>query len=149
MIDISPLGWRNDMEVFHWMTREIGVAFDPCSSFFATEENRYIRLNFAKKLTRSIGLANDCFVSIGGWTIRCGREIDIGWRWAEVDAQIVEFDRTSMMPAVEKTLPSRPVACRLLPRIREQQCSSLDRHWVYTVIQYFSGQIGERSLITR
>jgi aspartate/methionine/tyrosine aminotransferase len=88
MIDISPLGWRNDMEVFHWMTREIGVAFDPCSSFFATEENRYIRLNFAKKLTRSIGLANDCFVSIGGWTIRCGREIDIGWRWAEVDAQI-------------------------------------------------------------
>jgi aminotransferase len=31
------------------MTREIGVAPVPGSSFFAPGENRYIRLNFAKK----------------------------------------------------------------------------------------------------
>ena len=49
MIDISPLGWKNDVEFAHWMTREIGVAPVPGSSFFAAGENRYIRLNFAKK----------------------------------------------------------------------------------------------------
>jgi aminotransferase len=31
------------------MTREVGVAPVPGSSFFAPGENRYIRLNFAKK----------------------------------------------------------------------------------------------------
>jgi len=31
------------------MTKEIGVAPVPGSSFFAHAENRYIRLNFAKK----------------------------------------------------------------------------------------------------
>jgi aminotransferase len=48
MVDISPLGWANDVEFSHWMTREIGVAPVPGSSFFAHGENRYIRLNFAK-----------------------------------------------------------------------------------------------------
>lgn len=50
MVDISPLGWTNDVEFSHWMTREIGVAPVPGSSFFAAGENRYIRLNFAKKI---------------------------------------------------------------------------------------------------
>jgi aminotransferase len=49
MVDISPLGWSSDIEFSHWMTREIGVAPVPGSSFFAPGENRYIRLNFAKK----------------------------------------------------------------------------------------------------
>jgi len=31
------------------MTKEIGVAPVPGSSFFANGENRYIRLNFAKR----------------------------------------------------------------------------------------------------
>lgn len=31
------------------MTREVGVAPVPGSSFFAQPENRYVRLNFAKK----------------------------------------------------------------------------------------------------
>ena len=31
------------------MTREIGVAPVPGSSFFAEPENRYVRLNFAKR----------------------------------------------------------------------------------------------------
>jgi len=31
------------------MTREIGVAPVPGSSFFAGAENRYVRLNFAKR----------------------------------------------------------------------------------------------------
>ena len=49
MVDISPFGYASDVEFAHWMAREIGVAPVPGSSFFAPGENRYIRLNFAKK----------------------------------------------------------------------------------------------------
>jgi aminotransferase len=49
MVDISPFGWESDIEFSHWMTREIGVAPVPGSSFFAPSENRFIRLNFAKR----------------------------------------------------------------------------------------------------
>ena len=49
MVDISPFGYASDVEFAHWMTREIGVAPVPGSSFFAPGEIRYIRLNFAKK----------------------------------------------------------------------------------------------------
>src|SRR5471032_915377 len=49
MVDISRFGYASDVEFAHWMTREIGVAPVPGSSFFAPGENRYIRLNFAKK----------------------------------------------------------------------------------------------------
>jgi aminotransferase len=49
MVDISPFGWASDVEFSHWMAREIGVAPVPGSSFFVPGENRYIRLNFAKK----------------------------------------------------------------------------------------------------
>jgi aminotransferase len=49
MLDISPFGYASDVEFAHWMTREIGVAPVPGSSFFANGENRYVRLNFAKK----------------------------------------------------------------------------------------------------
>ena len=49
MLDISPFGYASDVEFSHWMTREIGVAPVPGSSFFAHPENRYVRLNFAKK----------------------------------------------------------------------------------------------------
>ena len=49
MVDISAFGHASDVEFSHWMTKEIGVAPVPGSSFFAPGENRYIRLNFAKK----------------------------------------------------------------------------------------------------
>ena len=49
MVDISPFGFASDVEFAHWMTREIGVAPVPGSSFFATPETRYVRLNFAKR----------------------------------------------------------------------------------------------------
>ncbi len=49
MLDISPFGYASDVEFAHWMTREVGVAPVPGSSFFAQPENRYVRLNFAKK----------------------------------------------------------------------------------------------------
>ena len=48
MLDVSPLGFASDVECAHWMTREIGVAPVPGSSFFPYSENRYVRLNFAK-----------------------------------------------------------------------------------------------------
>jgi aminotransferase len=49
MVNISPYGYASDIEFSHWMTKEIGVAPVPGSSFFANGENRYIRLNFAKR----------------------------------------------------------------------------------------------------
>jgi aminotransferase len=49
MVDVSRFGYASDVEFALWMTKEIGVAPVPGSSFFAQPENRYIRLNFAKK----------------------------------------------------------------------------------------------------
>lgn len=49
MVDISPFGFASDIEFAHWMAKEIGVAPVPGSSFFANGENRYMRLNFAKR----------------------------------------------------------------------------------------------------
>lgn len=49
MVDISDFGYKSDVEFSHWMAKEIGVAPVPGSSFFANGENRYIRLNFAKR----------------------------------------------------------------------------------------------------
>jgi aspartate/methionine/tyrosine aminotransferase len=50
MMDISPFGFASDVEFSHWMAKEIGVAPVPGSSFFPTPENRFIRLNFAKRV---------------------------------------------------------------------------------------------------
>lgn len=49
MLDISPFGYASDVEFSHWMAKEIGVAPVPGSSFFSNGENRYVRLNFAKR----------------------------------------------------------------------------------------------------
>jgi aminotransferase len=49
MVDISRFGHASDVDFAHWMTREIGVAPVPGSSFFAHPEHRYVRLNFAKR----------------------------------------------------------------------------------------------------
>ncbi len=49
MVDISAFGYKSDVAFAHWMAKEIGVAPVPGSSFFAHGENRYIRLNFAKR----------------------------------------------------------------------------------------------------
>jgi aminotransferase len=49
MIDIARFGYASDVEFSHWMAKEIGVAPVPGSSFFAKGENRYVRLNFAKR----------------------------------------------------------------------------------------------------
>lgn len=49
MLDVSRFGFASDVEFAHWMTREIGVAPVPGSSFFPYAEHRYVRLNFAKR----------------------------------------------------------------------------------------------------
>jgi aminotransferase len=49
LVDISPLGFGRDADAAEWMTREIGVAGVPGSSFFREPENRFIRFHFAKK----------------------------------------------------------------------------------------------------
>ncbi len=49
MLDVSPFGFASDVEFSHWMAKEIGVAPVPGSVFFPYPENRFVRLNFAKK----------------------------------------------------------------------------------------------------
>ncbi len=49
LVDISRFGHVSDVGFAHWLAREVGVAGVPGSSFFPYPENRFIRLNFAKK----------------------------------------------------------------------------------------------------
>jgi aminotransferase len=48
LVDVSPLGYESDLACCEWLAKEIGVAAVPGSSFFARNEQRYIRLHFAK-----------------------------------------------------------------------------------------------------
>jgi aminotransferase len=43
------LGFKNDRACTEWLTKEVGVAGVPGSSFFSEEENRYVRFHFAKR----------------------------------------------------------------------------------------------------
>ncbi len=49
MVDISEFGWKSDTALCEWMTREVGVAAVPGSSFFHEPVNHLIRLHFAKR----------------------------------------------------------------------------------------------------
>jgi aminotransferase len=49
LVDISSLGFVQDVEAAEWMVREVGVAGVPGSSFFREPEHRYVRFHFAKK----------------------------------------------------------------------------------------------------
>jgi aminotransferase len=49
MLDVSPFGFASDVEFSNWMAKEIGVAPVPGSVFFPYPENRFVRLNFAKR----------------------------------------------------------------------------------------------------
>ncbi len=49
MVDISEFGAKNDLEFCEWLTREVGVAAVPGSSFFKEDVNHLIRFHFAKK----------------------------------------------------------------------------------------------------
>ena len=48
MIDISRFNTDDDLAFCEWLTKEIGVAAVPGSSFFKEPVNNYIRLHFAK-----------------------------------------------------------------------------------------------------
>ena len=49
LLDISPLGFTRDLDCAEWLAKDIGVAAVPGSSFFAHDEQRYLRLHFAKR----------------------------------------------------------------------------------------------------
>lgn len=49
LIDISEFGYKSDLEFAQVLARDVGVGAVPGSSFFKEEENRYVRLHFAKK----------------------------------------------------------------------------------------------------
>jgi len=48
LLDVSPLGHASDLVAAEWITRELGVAGVPGSSFFREPEQRYVRFHFAK-----------------------------------------------------------------------------------------------------
>jgi L-glutamine---4-(methylsulfanyl)-2-oxobutanoate aminotransferase len=49
LVDIIPLGWKDDVEFAKWLIKEIGVAGVPGSSFFKEPVKNLIRFHFAKK----------------------------------------------------------------------------------------------------
>lgn len=49
LMDISEFGYDSDLEFAIDMSKKVGVAAAPGSSFFKEEENRYVRFHFAKK----------------------------------------------------------------------------------------------------
>lgn len=49
LLDISEFGYERDQEFCEFLAREVGVGAVPGSSFFKEEENRYIRMHFAKR----------------------------------------------------------------------------------------------------
>ncbi|MDB6023987.1 MAG: aminotransferase, partial [Verrucomicrobiales bacterium] len=49
LVDISSLGFEDDLKAAEWMTTEIGVTGVPGSSFFREPVNHLIRFHFAKK----------------------------------------------------------------------------------------------------
>lgn len=49
LIDISEFGYESDLEFAEVLARDVGVGSVPGSSFFKENENRYVRLHFAKK----------------------------------------------------------------------------------------------------
>lgn len=49
LVDISEFGVKDDISFCEYLTRDIGVAAVPGSSFFKEDVNNYIRLHFAKK----------------------------------------------------------------------------------------------------
>jgi len=48
MVDFSEYGVNDDMEFCRWLTREIGLAGVPGSSFFHEPINHLVRFHFAK-----------------------------------------------------------------------------------------------------
>jgi aminotransferase len=50
LVDINPLGWKDDVKFSEWLVKEIGVAGVPGSSFFKEPVKNLIRFHFAKKL---------------------------------------------------------------------------------------------------
>ncbi len=49
LLDISEFGYDSDLEFCETLARDVGVGAVPGSSFFKEDENRMIRLHFAKK----------------------------------------------------------------------------------------------------
>ena len=49
MVDIGEFGWTDDVAFAEWLTREVGVAPVPGSSFFHEPTRNLIRFHFAKR----------------------------------------------------------------------------------------------------
>jgi aminotransferase len=65
MMDISEFGWKSDAAFCEWLTREVGVAAVPGSSFFHEPVNHLIRLHFAKR-TETLSAAGERLLQLRG-----------------------------------------------------------------------------------
>jgi aminotransferase len=58
MVDLAEFGWKSDAAFCEWLTREVGVAAVPGSSFFHEPVNHLIRFHFAKR-TETLAAAGE------------------------------------------------------------------------------------------
>jgi aminotransferase len=49
LLDISEFGYKSDLDFATELIKKVGVGTVPGSSFFKQEENRFVRIHFAKK----------------------------------------------------------------------------------------------------
>ena len=63
MVDISEFGWNDDTEFSEWLTREVGVAAVPGSSFFREPVKHLIRFHFAKQ-TKTLHAAGERLLTL-------------------------------------------------------------------------------------
>ncbi len=66
LVDIQKFRPESDMAFCEWLTKEIGVAAVPGSSFFREDVNRYIRFHFAKK-DETLIAAGEKLLKLAAW----------------------------------------------------------------------------------
>ncbi len=69
MCDLSELGYVSDVELADDLARRVGVAAVPCSGFFASSENRFVRMHFAK----GDDVLREALSRLEGWREKMGR----------------------------------------------------------------------------
>ena len=63
LVDISEFGWDDDTQFSEWLTREVGVAPVPGSSFFREPVRHLIRFHFAKQ-TQTLQAAGERLLTL-------------------------------------------------------------------------------------
>lgn len=76
LMDVSEFGVRDDYKFCEWMTREVGVATVPGSSFFKEDVHTLIRFHFAKE----DATLNDALNRLETLREKANAATDVDWR---------------------------------------------------------------------